>query len=222
MRYLFPVLLGVIGCAILVSLGVWQLHRLEWKQAMLAQVQARIDAAPQPLPATVTEAMKYDPVTVSGVTTGEEINLLSSTREQGGGYQIVSGFVTDDGRRIMVDRGYVPQQDRHKPRPPVPLQVVGNIHFPNEINSSTPAPNMAENIWFARDVPAMAAHLGTEPVLVVAAQVSGDGQGVQPLPVGISGIPNNHLEYAATWFMLAFVWLGMTIALIWRIRQRQY
>lgn len=183
---------------------------------------ARIDAAPQPLPATVTEAMKYDPVTVSGVTTGDEINLLSSTREQGGGYQIVSGFVTDDGRRIMVDRGYVPQQDRHKQRPPVPLQVVGNIHFPNEINSSTPAPNMDENIWFARDVPAMAAHLGTEPVLVVAAQVSGDGQGVQPLPVGISGIPNNHLEYAVTWFMLAFVWLGMTIALIWRIRQRQF
>jgi surfeit locus 1 family protein len=28
--------------------------------------------------------------------------------------------------------------------------------------------------------------------------------------VDTAGIPNDHLEYAVTWFALALVWLGMT------------
>ncbi|ARC37456.1 SURF1 family protein [Paracoccus yeei] len=221
-RYLFPLILGVLGCAILVSLGVWQLHRLAWKESMLADIQRSIEGAPVPLPAAVDPSMKYLPVTVSGTTTGQEIDVLSGTRESGGGYQIVSALVTDDGRRILLDRGFVDQDHKRDPRPPVRLDVVGNLHWPQEKGSATPAPNLDQNIWFARDVPAMAKALGTEPVLVVAAEVRGDAQGVEPIPVAIEGIPNNHLSYAVQWFMIAAVWAGMTVALIWRIRQRQY
>lgn len=221
-RYLFPLILGVLGCAILISLGVWQLQRLAWKQGMLDQIQSRIEGAPVPLPAAPDPSMKYMPVTVSGTTTGQEIDVLSGTRESGGGYQVVSALVTDDGRRILLDRGFVDQDHKHDPRPPVRLEVVGNLHWPQEKGSATPAPNLDQNIWFARDVPAMAQALGTQPVLVVAAAVSGDAQGVQPIPVAIEGIPNNHLSYAVQWFMIAAVWAGMTVALIWRIRQRQY
>lgn len=221
-RSLAPLLFGIIGCAILIGLGVWQLQRLGWKEEMLAEIQSSIDAVPVPLPASVNPSMKYLPVTISGTTTGEEIDVLSGTKEQGGGYQIVSGLVTDDGRRIMVDRGFVPQEERHAPRPPVRLEITGNLHWPEEKGSSTPDPNLSENIWFARDVPAMAAQLETDPVLVVASRVEGDAQGVMPIPVAIEGIPNNHLSYAVQWFMIAAVWAGMTVALIWRIRQRTY
>lgn len=221
-RYLFPLILGIAGTAILIGLGVWQLQRLSWKEDMLAHIQSSIDAAPVPLPAAVEPSMKYLPVTISGTTTGQEIDVLSGTKEQGGGYQIVSGFVTEDGRRIMVDRGFVPQEARHTPRPPTQLQITGNLHWPDEKGSSTPDPNLTENIWFARDVPAMAAQLDSDPILVVAKFVEGDTQGVQPIPVAIEGIPNNHLSYAMQWFMIAVAWAGMTVALIWRIRQRKY
>lgn len=189
---------------------------------MLADIQRSIEGAPVPLPAAVDPSMKYLPVTVSGTTTGQEIDVLSGTRESGGGYQIVSALVTDEGRRILLDRGFVDQDHKRDPRPPVRLDVVGNLHWPQEKGSATPAPNLDQNIWFARDVPAMAKALGTEPVLVVAAEVRGDAQGVEPIPVAIEGIPNNHLSYAVQWFMIAAVWAGMTVALIWRIRQRQY
>ncbi|HWL55969.1 MAG TPA: SURF1 family protein [Paracoccus sp. (in: a-proteobacteria)] len=221
-RYLFPVIVGVLGCAILLSLGFWQLRRMDWKETMLAEIQSRIEGAPASLPAGYEAQMKYLPVIVSGQTTGEEIDVLSGTKESGGGYQVVSGFVTDDGRRILLDRGFVDQDHKRDPRPPVKLEVAGNLHWPEEKGSATPAPNLAENIWFARDVPAMAAQLGTEPLLVVAAEVRGDAQGVAPIPVAIEGIPNNHLSYAVQWFMIAVVWAGMTVALIWRIRQRQF
>lgn len=221
-RYLFPLILGVVGCAILISLGSWQLRRMAWKEGLLAQIQAQIDAAPVPLPDTVDPAMKYMPVEVSGTTTGDEIHVLSGTKDQGGGYQIVSRFITDDGRDILLDRGFVPQEDRRLERGPTRLQVRGNLHWPDEKGSATPEPNLDENIWFARDVPAMAQLLDTMPVLVVASHVTGDAQGVQPIPVAIEGIPNNHLSYAVQWFMIAAVWAGMTVALIWRIRRRTY
>lgn len=221
-RYLFPALLGIVGCTILINLGLWQLRRLDWKEGLLADIQARIDAPAVPLPDEVDPSMKYMPVTVSGTTTGDEIDVLSGTKELGGGYQIVSGFVTDDGRRIMVDRGFVPQEARHSLRPPVRLTINGNLHWPDEKGSSTPDPNLSENIWFARDVPAMAKQLDTQPVLVVASQVEGDAQGVEPIPVAIEGIQNNHLSYAVQWFMIAAAWAGMTLGLIWRIRQRKY
>ena len=221
-RWLLPLVLGLIVTAILASLGVWQLHRLAWKESMLADIQRSIEGAPVPLPAAVDPSMKYLPVTVSGTTTGQEIDVLSGTRESGGGYQIVSRFVTDDGRAILLDRGFVPQEARRIDRPPVRLQVTGNLHWPQDASSSTPAPNMDENIWFARDVDAMALTLDTLPVLVVASAVEGDNQGARPLPVAIEGIPNNHLSYAVQWFLIAATWAVMTLALIWRIRQRQY
>lgn len=221
-RYLFPVIIGILGCAILLSLGVWQVKRLAWKEAMLAEIQSRIDSQAKPLPPEYKPEMKYDPVTVKGRTTGEEILVLSGTKDLGGGYQVISSFTTGDGRRIMVDRGFIPQDDRHLPRPPVDLDIVGNLHWPDEKNSSTPEPNLQEGIWFAREVPRMAEVLKTEPLLVVASFVTGDAQGVMPIPIAIAGIPNNHLEYAATWFMLAVIWAGMTVALIWRIKQRKF
>lgn len=221
-RYLFPLVIGILGCAILIGLGAWQLRRLDWKEDMLARIQSQIDAPAVPLPADPDPSMKYMPVTVSGTTSGAEIDVLSGSKEQGGGYQIVSRFLTDDGRAILLDRGFVPQEARHALRGPTRLEVRGNLHWPDEKGSATPEPNLAENIWFARDVPAMAKALDTLPILVVASSVQGDAQGVAPIPVAIEGIPNNHLSYAVQWFLIAAVWAGMTVALIWRIRQRQY
>ena len=56
-RYIFPLVVGVLGCAILISLGVWQLQRLDWKEGLIAQIQSRIDSAPVPLPAAVDPSM---------------------------------------------------------------------------------------------------------------------------------------------------------------------
>ncbi|MDM7458297.1 MAG: SURF1 family protein [Paracoccus sp. (in: a-proteobacteria)] len=221
-RYLFPLVIGIVGCVILIQLGFWQLERRDWKESMLAEIVEGINAAPVPLPDQIDPSMKYLPVSVSGTTTGDEIDVLSHTRDQGAGYQIISRFITDDGRAILIDRGFVPQEMRRIERPPVRLQVTGNLHWPQDSSTSTPAPNLDENIWFARDVEHMAAVLDTLPVLVVASQVQGDNQGARPIPVAVEGVPNNHLSYAIQWFLIAATWAVMTLALIWRIRQRTY
>lgn len=220
-RTLPALILGIAGCAVLVALGVWQLHRAEWKGAMLAELRAGIEADPVFLPARIDPSMKYLPVYVRGRTTGDEILFVSGT-DRAAGYQVVSGLVTEDGRRIMVDRGFIPQEARHDPRPPADLVVDGNLHWPDERTSATPEPNLAENIWFAREVDRMAEALHTEPVLVVARATAGEVQGITPIPLTVEGIPDNHRNYAIQWFLMAAAWAGMTAALIWRIHSRSY
>lgn len=218
-RLILPLLFGLGGTLILLALGVWQLQRLEWKEGVLAEIEARIAAPPVPLPAAPDPARdRFLPVALRGAFTGEELHVLASRKRRGPGYRIVGAFRTEDGRRVMVDRGFVPTEAKDSPRPPGPAEVTGNLHWPDEVDGFTPAPDIAAGIWFARDVPAMAAALGTEPVLVVARAPTGDG--VEPEPVGTAGIPNDHLQYALTWFALAAVWAGMTAFLLWRIRRR--
>ncbi len=79
---------------------------------------------------------------------------------------------------------------------------------------------MGKRLWFSRDIASLSAELGTNPVLVVARETSFDDTPISPLPVDTAGIPNDHLQYAITWYSLAVVWLGMTMLLLWRIRQK--
>lgn len=219
-RYISALALGLGGIAILVSLGFWQLSRLGQKEALLAEIRSRIAAPAVALPPSPDPVRdKYLPVSVTGRTTGEELLVLSGQKMAGPGYEVISAFETGDGRRVLIDRGFVPEAGRDAARPPVALVATGNLLWPNDSDSFTPPPDAATGIWYARDVAAMAARLGTEPVMAVLRETGGDGQGIDPVPVDTSGIPNDHLQYAITWFSLALVWAGMTAYLLWRIRR---
>jgi surfeit locus 1 family protein len=218
-RFLFSLTIGLIGFAILIGLGVWQVQRLAWKEGILAEIDTKLLAAPVVLPVTVDPiADKYLPVEVGGDFTGEEIHVLVSQKDVGAGYRVIAVLETTDQRRIMVDRGFVPTTAKDQDRAAQARKVVGNLHWPDEIDSYTPAPDRPKNIWFARDVPAMAEALASDPVLVVARVTSQTTPAVAPLPIDTSAIPNNHLQYAITWFSLAAIWAAMTGYFIWRTR----
>lgn len=218
-RMIIPLLIGLLGGAILISLGVWQLNRLAWKEAVLADIDARIADAPVSLPATPDpQADRYLPVTATGRFTGEQLDVLVSRKQIGPGVRVVEAFKTEDGRRILVDRGFLTDDQRNAPRLSGAATVEGNLHWPDEVDGFTPPPDATTGLWFARDVAAMAAALDTEATFIVARKPTG-GE-IEPMPVDSSGIPNDHMNYAITWFSLAAVWLGMTAYLLWRIRQR--
>lgn len=221
-RLIFPLMLGLVGCGLLIGLAIWQLQRLEWKTAKLAQIEAKIAADPVALPHLVSEKDDiYLPVTVRGRLAGPEALVLTGLNQAGPGYRVIGAFdVAGGNRKIMVDLGFVAETDRGFTRPTGDITITGNLNWPAEKDSYTPEPDLTGNIWFARDVGRMAEVLGTEPVLVVAKAVDPAIAAVSPLPVDTSSIPNDHLNYAITWFSLTAVWLGMTALLVWRIRRR--
>ncbi len=218
---IIPALFGLIGCAILLSLGTWQMQRLAWKQGILAQIDKKIATAPVPLPqAPNRDDDLYLPVELKGDFTADELHVLFSIKNQGPGYRVISAFETQAGRRVMVDRGFVPTSEKVADRAATGVRVQGNLHWPDEVDGFTPAPDRDANIWFARNIEAMAEALETEPLLVVARATSEITPAARPVPVTTQGIPNDHLQYAITWFLLAAAWAGMTAYLLWRIRQR--
>lgn len=219
-RMILPLLFGLIGCAILISLGTWQVKRLAWKEAMLSEIDARIAATPVALPDQPDPIEDlYLPVTATGSFGPERIRVLVSQKKRGAGYRIISPFVTE-GRTILVDRGIIPIAEDLPATPSGEVTVTGNLHWPNEVDGYTPDPDLKRDIWFARDVATMADALDAAPVLLILREATPASPAIIPLPVSRAGIPNDHLSYAITWFSLAFIWFVMTGFLLWRIRQR--
>jgi surfeit locus 1 family protein len=218
-RMIAPLLFGLIGIAVLIGLGVWQLQRLEWKTGVLARIEARISAEPVEIPPAPDEASdQYRRVRASGRTGAGEIHVYTANASGAVGYRVIAPFTLGDGRMILLDRGFVPLAAKDAPREIGPAEVEGSLLWPDDGASESSPPDLEKNIWITRDVSSVAAALGTLPVLLVV-ETSQPAGGPAPLPVTIN-IPNNHLDYALTWFGLALAWAGMTLYLLWRIKRR--
>lgn len=218
-RLIFPVLLGVVGVAILVSLGNWQARRLVWKEAILAEIDARMASAPVAMtPDQLTEADdEYRPVAITGAFTGERVIVLTSLDGRGPGFRVIEVFETDGGDRIFADRGFLADEDRGAELSAAPGTWEGNLSWPDEVDRFTPAPE--GELWFARDLPAMAEALGARPVLaVLSAQTD---PLLTPMPIDTADIKNDHREYMITWYLLAVVWAVMSGYLGLRVLRRK-
>lgn len=210
-RTLFAIIVGLGGASILISLGVWQVQRLQWKENLLGEIQAEIAGDPVPLPDALSpEFQRYAPVVLDGQFAEGHLRMLASRKRTGPVYRIIRPFDAEGTGRILIDTGWQADGETTKPVAQTAVALTGNLDAPKETDSFTPAPDLDRNIWFARDVPAMAKALGTQPVLVVLREQPDIDLGVTPWPVDTVGIPNDHLQYAITWFSLAAIWLAMS------------
>jgi len=229
-RYIFPIVLGAGGIAVLLWLGFWQVARLDWKQEILAQLDERLNADPIALervvdPLETLAQRNYTAVRAELSLIGPEAHIYAPTSDDGLGYRVVAPALWQN-RKILVDLGWIPESAKDAERAALRMRIIGNVLIPDDYNARfTPAPDLDKNIWFARHLPPMAAHFETEEILLVVRSVEAMQNGtwgaydaVSPLPVSPT-IKNDHLEYAITWFSLAAVWLGMTLFWILRIRR---
>ncbi len=226
MRFIFPIILAVLGIAVLLWLGVWQRERLDEKTAYLADINTRMVAEPVALPDTPDNYLR---VQVVGRLDGEEIHVLRGDKLRGAGFRIIAPVTistASGARRIMVDLGFVRAGDKDVRRGGQ-VAVIGNVFFAMETGRNTPPPDLDAGIWFARDTGLMADFLDTEPILVVASAITAldtDALGWQAgmFPQALAtNIPNDHWEYMVTWFSLAAVWGAMSAYWIGRLWRRR-
>lgn len=211
--------------ALLVALGVWQLERLQWKLGLIEQIRRNM-AAPaisldQALHLGIARA-QYRRVAASGTFDAAQENYLYTTGPEGRPvYHVLSPLRLAGGAALMVDRGYIPISLRNPAARPGTepnghVEFVGIFRSPDKPGLFTPPPDLRNRVWFARDVEAMASydHLRlVAPVVLEAVATAG-----QTWPRGGQtriDLPNDHLQYALTWFLLAAALVAVYLAWHW-------
>jgi surfeit locus 1 family protein len=210
----------VILFAILCGLGVWQLERLQWKLALIATVNGHMTAAPVSLDQIATlpaDQAQYRRVTLQGhFDHAKEAYVFTTDASGVPVYHVLTPFLTDSGKTLMVDRGAVPKEkldpaSRAAGNPGGETVVTGVWRAPDAPGLFTPRPDSTHRIWYARDLAGIAAadHIRlSHPVLVEADSTPNPGGWPKGGQTVVS-FRNQHLSYAVTWFGLAIVLLGV-------------
>ena len=212
---LFLALLGLVGVAVFLGLGIWQLERRVWKLDLIARVDQRIHApvADAPGPgawAGMTAASgEYSHVRLAGHFLGGANTLVQAVTELGGGYWVLTPLRTDRGFVVLVNRGFIPQERKAEFE-----QESGSFTSPAVIDGllrkSEPGGGFlrnndaAGNRWYSRDVTAIATTRGLTDVAPYF--VDAEASGTDGWPRGgltVVTFRNSHLVYALTWFTLA-------------------
>jgi surfeit locus 1 family protein len=236
-RLLLSAVVVVAAFAILIGLGTWQLDRKAQKEALIVLLDSRLAAPPARLAAglwssdptedeftRVTFPAEFAPGEEAFVYTSGS-GLRPDVREPG--YWVLSPARLPDGRTVIVNRGFVPDArrdaaTRRDGEPKGKVTIVGEIRAPEPRGLFTPKDEPAKNLWFVRDPAAIAAAKGWGAVAMFyidqeAPQAPGGLPRVGPLKMNL---PNNHLQYAVTWYGLAAALLAISLAFAFSRRRR--
>ena len=200
---------------ILLGLGVWQVQRLHWKEGLIAQRDAAVTAPPIAPPRSLDEAwgLEFHRIVAEGVFRNDkELYLAASSDSGAAGYQVVTPLVMSDGRTMFVNRGFVPLELKNPAKRAAgqldgTQRVAGLLRLvpPTKPSFFLPDNRPDLNLWFWVDLPAMAKAAGTaDPVpFYVDADNTPNPGGWPKGGITRLDLPNDHLQYAITWFSLA-------------------
>ena len=227
----------LLGIALLLGLGTWQMERLHWKEGLIARIESRIHSTPESLAKiraleNETGDVDYRPVTVSGRFLHEGEAFILSTYDGQAGWNVFTPLLTGDNDLVFVNRGFVPY-DMRDPKTRTEGQISGSVTFDGVARNApsekpgyfVPDSDSETRTFFWRDLDGIAGgltleeHVSLLPFFIDAGAETPWG----PYPIGGQTqvtITNNHLQYAITWYGLAFVLIVMTGMLIHRYGRR--
>ena len=220
---MLPIVLFSLG------LGVWQMDRREWKRGILELIAANQAAPPMPF----DELVKGDPlrreygrVRVSGTFLHDkEFYLAARSLKDKVGMQVVTPLQLGDGTIILLDRGWIPSEKkdpakRTEGQLPGKRELTGIVRRNQVKRQFAPDNDPAKNFWFHVDVPLMRQMAGGKPDPVLDTFFLEADATPNPGGVPVGGqtrldIPNDHLQYAITWFLIALAGAGVYLAYHW-------
>lgn len=228
-----PAAATILSLIILLSLGFWQWQRMGEKRLLIDTIAQRTAMAPQPLPDWGRgEAINaYAPVTLTGTFDhSKEAHVFFSLSKpiggiSGPGYLIITPFKLADGRQVLINRGFVPDRakaadTRDAGQTGGVMTIIGLLRLPEARSIFAGKDDKTKNVFFVRDPAALAQALDISTVAPFLVDLkTPTPPGGLPVP-GVTqvDIPNNHFQYALTWWSLALV-LGV-IFLIYARQER--
>ena len=218
---LVPAAMTAVGIVVLMALGFWQFERLIWKSALIALIEARVHAVPGRIaaepewPRWTAADDEYRRVRLTGTFLHDKETLVhgnaprDATGKVANGFFVLTPLSLPDGAVVIVNRGFVPPEfadpaKRPGSQPQGEVTITGLVRGSQERGWFVPKDDPGAGQWFSRDVKAIAAAARLERAAPF--RIDADASPVFPWPKGgltVVRFPNNHLEYALTWFGLA-------------------
>ena len=221
----------------LVALGTWQLDRRAWKESLIGKLETRLNApatslpAPSAWPALNVGSDEFRRVSFTATFVPEAEAFIftpgSALRPDvtGSGYWVLAPARLRDGSQVVINRGFVPERQRDSKTRTAgilvgPQALVGVLRWPEPRNWFTPSDEPAKNLWFVRDPAAVAAAKDWGAVAPFYIDLESPvPPGGLPRPGRLTvKLPNNHLQYALTWYGLA---AALAIVFLFWLRQRR-
>ena len=226
---LWPTLISLPILVLCMALGIWQMERREWKRDILDRIAANQSAPPIAFDELIIGdplRREYGKASITGVFLHDkEFHLAARSRKDDVGIQVVTPVQTDDGAIVLFDRGWVPSLKKD-PAKRAEGQIQGKVQLTGVVRRAQIqrqfAPDNApdRNIWFYVDVPRMRQMAGGKPdpvldTFFLEADATPNPGG---LPIGGQtqlDIPNDHLQYAITWFLIGLALVGVYLSFHW-------
>ena len=213
-------------CVGFIALGGWQVQRLQWKNALVAQVDQRVHAAPvaAPSPSSWTALSKdndeYRHLRLEGRFLDELATRVQAVTELGAGYWVLTPLRGNDGAIVLVNRGFIPVGATAAGAGPGATSVTGLLRMSEHGGGFLRDNDPSHNRWYSRDVEAIGAARGLAQVAPYfidqdAAAVPQETRSDPVSKTAAAGAPvggltvisfhNSHLVYASTWFVMAIM-----------------
>ena len=201
---------------VLVMLGIWQLDRLSWKSELLAEIHSRLSLPPVTLAECVNangnaiDLCNHRKVEAIGeLLSGNILILLAKTYKKRAGAHILVPLMVEREVSVLVNLGWVPQDYSPSDFSTYGAATIsGIVRIPSKQGWFTPNNNLTEDEWYWIDLIEMSEAIGVELLpIIIEAQMGPDPYA---LPIGGQTrveFPNDHMQYAITWFGLALVLL---------------
>ncbi|WP_317993970.1 SURF1 family protein [Bartonella gliris] len=222
------------------ALGVWQIQRLNWKTNLITSANQRIHLPPIKAPQknqwehVTFEKDEYRPVIITGKLLMDKNILVTAVAQNTTGYWVLTPLQTADKALTFINRGFIPMDARYNFQNPKQSHtndsrdqdstinteqttIIGLLRM-SEKNGFFPRKNNPDtDLWYTRDLPAMAQKLGLSavaPYFIDAGKKTATQKNLPIAGLTVVHFRNNHLVYAITWFILAAGILGASLFLL--------
>ncbi len=199
-KFLFSVFVYFIILTLL-SLGFWQIYRLNWKLELIEQIENSLKNDPVEL--FNIEKKNYLRIKTSGdIDFDKQIYLYNLNDAGKPGFEVINPIKIGN-EDYLVNRGWIPFEK--KDLPDINLvdqnQIVGTLMLQTKPSPFKPENDIEKNYWFTLDREDILKFTGrnfSEYVIYL----NGDYKIPKPRVI-TTKISNNHKKYAITWFSMA-------------------
>ena len=210
-----------LAMIILLSLGTWQLERLRWKSHIISTMNKHISLSPKEINASVINDIKnynYRRIKLEGTYIyNKNITIYSKVLNGKVGRHLIIPFKTKFGY-ILINKGFIPKDyniDLAFAEKAKNISINGIVKFQQNINYFTPKNNLITNEWYYINLDEISKFLN---IPLMDFYLIEEDNPKERYPVGSQynlKVPNDHLQYAITWFSLAIA-LSIFMHLLWR------